>query len=160
MHTDDLTLRTGTAADLDAANSVIDAAVMGWKLPERVKRLALPSYRYGGEDLKFLELVLAWEGERVVGVAAFEAADARDVPPDRHAALLHGLYVLPAHQRRGIGRRLLQAVEAHACAHGFDSLLVKAQADADGFFKASHMHPVPIQDCARDYPHRFWKSLR
>ncbi len=153
-------LRTGTAADLHAVNAIVDAAVMTWNLPERVKRLALPSYRYSAQDLGFLELIVALdEDDRIVGVAGFEAADPADVPAGHHTLLLHGIYVLPAQQRRGIGRSLLLAVENAARERGFDSLLVKAQAGADGFFIAQGMGKLPIKNSDRDYPHRFWKSV-
>ena len=36
---------------------------MGWQLPERVKRLALPSYRYNEMDLKYYSLVVAERNE-------------------------------------------------------------------------------------------------
>jgi hypothetical protein len=47
-------LRRASANDLDAVNRVIETAVMGWVLPERVKRLSLPGYRYAAHDLENL----------------------------------------------------------------------------------------------------------
>ena len=40
----------------------------------------------------------------------------------------------------------------------FDGLLVKAQADAIGFFTSLGMKRLAVEDPARDYEHRFWKS--
>ena len=54
-----LELRLAIDADLGTVNAVIERAVMTWKLPERVKRLAMPSYRYAGYDLKYLHIVVA-----------------------------------------------------------------------------------------------------
>lgn len=157
---DTLVLRIGTAADLPAINSVVEAAVMTWDLPDRVKRLAIPSYRYGEHDLDYLELIVATNSDdRILGVAGFEPADPKDTPADHYALLLHGLYVVPAQHRQGIGRRLLQAVEDAACKRGFDGLLVKAQAGSDGFFIAQGMAELPVSDTERDYPHRFFKAI-
>ena len=54
-----INLRPALKTDLDAINRVIEAAVMTWKLPERVKRLSLPSYRYTLADFAHLEMVVA-----------------------------------------------------------------------------------------------------
>ena len=54
-----LELRLATSVDLGGVNAVVERAVMTWKLPERVKRLAMPSYRYAGCDLKYLHIVVA-----------------------------------------------------------------------------------------------------
>ena len=153
-------LRKAEEADLAALNAVIERAVVTWNLPERVKRLSLATYRYQPQDLAHLHLVVAEDaGEAIVGVAAWEPAAARDLPAGKHALLLHGLYVDPAHARRGIGSRLLEAALEAACEQGFDGLLVKAQSDATTFFAARGMEPLPVADAARDYPHRFWKAV-
>lgn len=154
-------LRRAEAADLPALNAVIERAVMTWNLPERVKRLGLATYRYQAHDLAHLRIVLAEDaGRAIVGVAAWEPAASRDVPAERRGLLLHGLYVEPAHARRGIGSRLLEAALEAAREQGCDGLLVKAQRDAVGFFAARGMAPLPIEDPARDYPYRFWRALR
>ena len=155
-----LKLRPGTAADLDAVNRVIEAAVMTWDLPERVKRLSLPSYRYQPHDLEHLELLVAEDSAvGLVGIAAWEPADPKDAPPGARALLLHGIYVAPDRQRSGIGARLLEAAAAAARAQGFEGLLVKAQPSAEPFFRARGLEAIPVVDPARDYPHRFWKRL-
>jgi len=155
-----ISLRLATLADLDAVNAVIEHAVMTWNLPERVKRLTLPSYRYQPHDLNHLQLMVAERaGAGIVGVAAWEPANARDLPAGKTGLLLHGLYVDPAQQRAGIGRRLLaEAVEA-AREQGFDGLLVKARPEAEGFFLARGLTPLPVTDAERDYPHRFWTEV-
>lgn len=153
-------LRAATAADLDAVNGVIERAVMTWQLPERVKRLAMPSYRYGEQDLAHLHLEVADDGtDGIVGVAAWEAADPRDVPAGRRGLLLHGLYVDPARQRGGVGTALLEAAIAAARAQHYDGLLVKAQADADGFFAACGLQRLAVDNPERDYVHRYWMHL-
>lgn len=152
-------LRPTTPADLDAVYAVIERAVITWNLPERVKRLTLPSYRYQPHDLDHLRIVVAEDASRaVVGVAAWEPAAARDLPAGKTGLLVHGLYVDPDRQRAGAGSRLLDTALAAAREQGFDGLLVKARPEAEGFFLARGLTPLPVTDAERDYPHRFWKD--
>ncbi len=154
MH--DLILRDAVSDDLAAINRVVEAAFMTWDLPERVKRLSLPSYRYDDMDLRHLQMKLAGSAGEVVGMAAWEPAERKDCPGEGPALLLHGLYVHPDHMQRGIGRELLRAVREAARAGGFDGVLVKAQADAVGFFERAGLQSLPVQDEARHYARRFW----
>lgn len=157
----DLALRLATPADLDPVNAVVEAAVMSWSLPERVKRLSLPSYRYHAHDLDHLHLVVAeTSAEGIVGVAAWEPADPGDAPVGTKALLLHGIYVLPELQRGGIGSRLLEAAVEAARHAGYDGLLVKANPDAQAFFAARGLDLLPVEDPARDYPYRYWLPIR
>ena len=104
-------LRVAKREDLDAINAVIEAAVMNWCLPERIKRLALPSYRYTNIDYEHLEILVAEIVDTgIVGVAACEMADPEEVP-GQQALLLHGLYVRPNVQHQGIGSQLFRAME-------------------------------------------------
>jgi GNAT superfamily N-acetyltransferase len=153
-------LRPAVLGDLDRINALIGRAVMTWALPERVKRLALPSYRYHGQDLEHLRLLVVEEdAAAVVGVAAWEPAEARDCPQGRRGLLLHGLYVDPDRQGLGLGSRLLAAAASAARDQRYDGLLVKAQADARGFFRARGLKPLACEDPDRDYPNRFWMDL-
>lgn len=152
-------LRPATSVDLVAINAVIECAVMTWQLPERVKRLALPTYRYHPYDLEHLKIVVAEYTEQgVIGVAAWEPANPRDQQAGQTGLLLHGLYVDPSWQSAGVGTRLLDAAIATAREHGFDGLLVKAQPEAAEFFLARGLERLARTDPERDYPHRFWKS--
>lgn len=153
-------IRRATAAELGAANRVVEAAVMGWDLPERVKRLTLPSYRYQPHDLEHLDLVVGVDRESIVGVAAWEPAQPGDGPIGAQALLLHGLYVAPERQGEGLGTRLLGAADAAAREGGFDGVLVKAQRAAQPFFCARGFTQLPVADPDRDYPHRFWRPIQ
>lgn len=152
-------LRPATAADLPGANAVVEAAVMAWDLPDRVKRLSLPGYLYQPHDLDHLHLVLAVEADRVVGVAAWEPAAADSAPGRAPALLLHGLYVSPGRQRAGIGSRLLEAALSAAGEGGFAGVLVKAQRSAGSFFLGQGFRLLPVADSGRDYPYRLWRPL-
>ena len=146
--------------DLGTVNAVIERAVMTWKLPERVKRLAMPSYRCTGYDLKYLHIVVAEDSAiGIVGVAAWEPAAVHDCPQGCRGLQLHGIYVEPNQQRRGVGARLLSAAGTAARKEAYDGLLVKVQADAEGFFGKQGLQKVPVLHPDRDYPHRFWLDL-
>jgi predicted N-acetyltransferase YhbS len=152
-----VTLRPASRDDLAALNKVIERAVQTWKLPERVKRLALPTYLYNEHDLQHLHIELATDSEGgAVGVAAWEAAVARDCPDGVRGLLLHGLYVDPEKQQCGIGGRLLQAAISAAREQGYAGVLVKAQADAGGFFSSQGLQLLAVKDTSRDYPNRYW----
>ena len=134
---------------------------MAWQLPERVKRLSLPSYRYHPHDLDHLHIVVAEDANHaIVGLASWEPASPRDLPAGTRGLLLHGLYVDPSSQRQGMGSQLLAAAATAARDQGVDGLLVKAQADANGFFAARGLQRLAVDDPARDYPHRYWLAAR
>ena len=155
-----INVRPAVQDDLESINRVIETAVMGWKSPERVKRLSLPSYRYTGIDLNYLETVVAEDdGHNIVGIAAWERADPKDTPPGRSALLLHGIYVAPSHHRRGIGRRLLRVAEQAVRNYRYSGMVVKAHADAGGFFVSQGMSKLQVQDPQHDYANRFWRSV-
>jgi N-acetylglutamate synthase-like GNAT family acetyltransferase len=159
MNAEPVNIRKATPSDLEDINRVIEAAIMSWMLPERVKRLSLPSYRYNRLDFDHLDMVVAEHTDGgIVGVAAWEQAEARDTPPTHQGLLLHGLFVSPEFQHKGIGRCLFHRAERAVRDHRLHGLLVKAQEDASGFFLAQGMHRLPVEDAGRDYAHRFWKS--
>jgi predicted N-acetyltransferase YhbS len=153
-------VRQAHPQDLADINAVIERAVMGWRLPERVKRLALPTYFYTVADISHLTLVVATDEHGIVlGLAAWEPAETRDVPSGTSALLLHGLYVDPPYQGHGIGARLLAAAKDAAREAGYGGLLVKAQPDAAGFFEAAGLAHLPVIDPDRDYPYRYWQAV-
>lgn len=152
------TIRPALAADLDAANAVIEACVMAWELPPRVKRLALGSYLYRTHDLEYMDMLVAETAPgEIVGIAALEAASPADLPDGRSGLLLHGLYVLPARQHEGIGGRLVDAALALTRTRTLDGLLVKAQSEAVGFFRAMGFIKLAVEDPATDYANRWWQ---
>ena len=157
--TQTVNIRVARREDLDAINAVIEAAVMNWRLPERIKRLALPSYRYTNIDYEHLEILVSeMIGIGIVGVAGCEMAEPNEIP-GQQALLLHGLYVLPDLQHHGIGSQLFRAIETLVYKHKCDGLLVKAQTDAVGFFEFHDMQRLESINPESNYAHRFWKPV-
>lgn len=151
--------RRARPIDLPDINAVVESAVLGWSLPERVKRLALPSYCYDEFDMQHFRIeVASADGKGIIGVAAWENADPRDAPGGAHGLLLHGLYVHPSMQHRGIGGCLLDVAIDAARAGDCDGVLVKANPDANGFFER-HGFMRAVAPESR-YPHLFWLSLK
>ena len=110
-------------------------------------------------DFNHLEMVVAEDDmQNIMGIAAWEQADAKDTPAGQTALLLHGIYVDPAHHHQGIGHQLFRTAEEAARNHQYAGLLVKAQAAASGFFLAQGMNRLPVEDTLRHYAYRFWKS--
>lgn len=157
MDSPPVTLRAATRADLDAVNAVVEAAVLAWNLPERVKRLSLPVYRYDAADFEALHLLaaVAPSGD-VLGVAAWEPIES-PVADGGPGVLLHGLYVDPQWQGRGIGSRLLGAVLEAARDLGATGVLVRAQREAEGFFRR---HGFFVLDADESHPRRWWRPTQ
>lgn len=160
MQLDDITIRLASVDDLDELNGVVEKAVMSWRLPDRVKRLALPSYRYSQHDMQHMEILLAvGPNTTIIGLAAWELMDERTGEHEKPAILLHGIYVLPEYQRRGIGSHLLEMVEEAAHSGHHSGILVKAQTDAVGFFRGKGYSLVSVDTHSTDYPNRYWKAI-
>ena len=161
MTTDNHSLRRAQRADLSAINRVISAAVMSWDLPERVRRLSLPTYHYSELDMAHLQMVVAEDRTgTIIGVAAWEPAEPKDAPAAHTALLLHGLYVSPSHHHRGVGTALFRRAEQTAREQLYHGLLVKAQEDAAGFFLAMGMERLTAEDERRHYAHRYWLKIQ
>lgn len=152
-------LRKATQADLPMINQVIEAAIMTWALPERVKRLSMPSYFYNEIDLDHFDIIVAEQDSQIVAVAAWEEVNPKDIPAGKTGLFLHGLYVHPGKQHQGIASQLVSAVENAARKRGINGILVKAQTDAIPFFIKMGMQPVAVKNHSRDYAKRFWKPL-
>jgi len=157
MKTMNVDIQSANKEMLDAINALVEAAIMTWDLPERVKRLTLSSYRYTVQDMLHLEIIVAKVDQAIAGVAAWEEADSNDTPDNKTALLLHGIYVDPDLHKSGIGTLLFQAAEQAVQEKGLDGLLVKAQSGTEAFFKKQGMIRLPVDDPNRHFANRFWK---
>ncbi len=157
MNEHEITIRPANVDDLDAINQVIRAAIELWRLPERVMRLALPSYLYSALDLRHLQIAVAVTAQagRVIAVAALESDAEAHLPDQRRGLLLHGLYIDPQLQRRGIGHLLIDWAMGMVVRLAREGLLIKAQPQAVPFFERIGMQPLAVSDDRRDYTHRF-----
>jgi GNAT superfamily N-acetyltransferase len=146
--------------DLDRINEIIKAAIYTWQLPERVKRISWPLYRYQEEDLVYMQLLIAeLENFGIVGLAALEETDVIELPDAKRVLLFHGLYVDPIYHRQGIASQLVGEAELAAAKMNVDGLLVKAQVDAVPFFKKLGFTKLAVKDISRDYVYRYWKAI-
>ena len=75
--------------------------------------------------------IAAWIGSQIVGSAAWSP---RDTPGP--TARILAVYVQPLFSHAGIGRLLVQRIEAEAHAEGYPALNVSATLNAVGFFEA------------------------
>ena len=159
MPAQDLNLRPARVWDHLLINHVIEQAVMGWDLPERVKQLSVSSYYYHEYDFEHFRIHVAEIGNEIVGVVAWEMQPI-SIQKNKKALLLHGLFVDPRHQRTGIGRQLFELAVKAAQQENCDGVLVRAQKDAEDFFHRIGMRRLDVIDDRRDYALRYWKPLR
>ena len=149
-------IRIAGRLDLPAVNAIIEQSLRSWTTTERVKRLALPIYRYQQEDLDHMWLLVAKSQEgNLAGVAALEEADKQDLPQQDNGILLHGIYVKPQFMGRGVGGELLEASAGIARSLGYRGLLVKAVRQSTGFFERYGLQAIRATSSS-DYPHRYW----
>lgn len=156
---DQLTIRPAVPGDLDTINAIIARAIQGWALPERVKRLTLPSLQYTTIDFDFQSLWLAVYEQHPVAMSAWEDADSVDQHNYAPTLLLHGIYVDPSAQGRGVGRCLFAQAEVIARSRNLAAIVVKAQKGSEPFYRALGMVPMAVTDRARHFENRFVKIL-
>jgi len=146
--------------DLDRINEIIKAAIYTWQLPERVKRISWPLYRYQENDLIQMQWLIAeLENFGIVGLAALEETDVMGLPDAKRALLFHGLYVDPMYHRLGVATQLVSDAELVAAKMNMSGLLVKAQVDAVPFFNKQGFTNLVVKDISRDYVYRYWKAI-
>jgi GNAT superfamily N-acetyltransferase len=121
-------IRLGAPADLAAAASVYRRASLS-DVSYRDNLLAHPEYLIlGPEGLAEGRTYVAEENGSLVGFATWaETADTME---------LEDLFVDPDHMRRGIATALIERIAQVLRARGADRLLVTANPDALGFYRA------------------------
>lgn len=155
-----ISIRKAKESELKVINDIIRACVFAWNLSDRVKRLTVSSYQYNSFDLEHFEIFVAIDAsKRIVGVAALEEVNSLHLPKGQTGLLLHGLYVDTTFQNQGIGQQLLQFSYKRVKSEKLDGLLVKAQVDANSFFKQQGFTHLPVINADKDYPYRWWKKI-
>src|SRR5580765_5108789 len=99
-------IRLATAADRDAAVALLVAQMRDHDIPTPAVRLAA-AFDHVVADAARGAILLAWEDERAIGVAAVSFAFPVEV--GARTAWLEELYVEPAFRDRGIGTALLKS---------------------------------------------------
>ena len=158
--TEMISAHEATASDLHTVNRVIHESLVSWGLPERVRRLATPSLSYNETDLQHMSVILMTNAEGAgIAVAAWEEASKREVPVNARGVLVHGLYVIPQYQRRGLGTRLIELVAKRLAEHRMDGMTVRAWRDSLAFFLSRGFAPMDADSDPDTYPRRLWKAL-
>jgi len=151
-----LKLRTARAADIDQVNQVIFEAIGTWRIADRVRELSRHAYRYDESDLEHGELrLLVDASDQTIGIAHWDQATPADTPVgSASAAILHGLYLMPAFHGQGLGRQLLSDAINRASHAGHDALALRAQRDAEPFFLSQGFVPGLQESSPPLYPRR------
>lgn len=154
-----LAIRPAQRSDLDAINGVVEAAVMSWPLPAKLKRRALPDFHYHTIDLDVAMLLIAiGSRSHVLGVVACEPARLTDNPQERNALLLDGLFIHPDYRDHGIAGHLLDEARALARRQGRDGLLVKVRAEVEDFFRDQGLTPLPHERAGAEDKPLLWQA--
>ncbi len=135
-------------------NQILQEAVSRWRLTDRLLRLTLPLLRYQDEDFKTMSISMVAENKEPLGFVSWH-----HFQTTRHSTpgslSLHGLYIRPEAQARGIGKQLLSYAERHALSVGASLLELKAWRDAESYFrklgfvakdsiKQEKQYPIPL----------------
>lgn len=144
---------------LNAVNRVIEEAVETWGVADRVRRLALPTLLYDEVDLRHMRFLLLddSEGEAVAFATWEDFGETGEAHSTRHLRL-HGLYVLPHWQRRGLGSSLLEFVCLRAGMQGIDGILVRAWREAEAFFRRHGFETCVEPQSPESYSWLLWRS--
>lgn len=158
--TEMISAHEANASDLHTVNRAIHESLVSWGLPERVRRLATPSLSYNETDLQHMTVILMTNAEGAgIAVAAWEEASSTEMPANARGVLLHGLYVIPHYQRRGLGTRLIELVAKRLTEQRMDGMSVRAWRDSIAFFLSRGFAPMDAE-CRPDiYPRRLWRAL-
>ena len=144
--------------DLVAINAIIKRAVMHWPMALRVRSRVVSILQYNSLDMASYTFFSAKYDEFIMGAIAL---DFEYNANDRSCKelLLHGIYVEPAAQGRGIGRTLLDFAEGQAHEHNYNSVILRAERVSRGFFEQcgyTHSSPKTVDD----YPYVYRKHLK
>jgi GNAT superfamily N-acetyltransferase len=92
-------------------------------------------------------------GGTVLAIASFSLEPAPGLP-DVPAARLRGMAVDPAHQRRGLGRALIDEARGRLSTEGVELIWANARASALDFYRAQGFEAQGDEFMSLDLPHR------
>ncbi|MFO1427731.1 MAG: GNAT family N-acetyltransferase [Steroidobacteraceae bacterium] len=152
MPSDGVRLRTATPGDVPALHRLVERSARvlsaGYYTPAEIESAMRHVF---GVDLQLIEdgtYFVAEQDGRIVGAGGWSrrrplpggeprpGGGARALDPAREAARIRAFFVDPAHARRGIGRRLLQACLEAAGAAGFRRLELVATLAGEPLYSA------------------------
>ena len=154
VNVDDIIIRKATPEDAEAACAV---------LVRSIKEICAPYYENDEEILthwlenKTPANIRRWiESDRSYCVVAVNAQGQVLGFSSISGAEIMLNYVLPEALHRGIGKKMLQALEAHAIASGVDHIRVVSSITAKAFYKrngyVSNGAPRPVGRILGDFP--------
>jgi N-acetylglutamate synthase-like GNAT family acetyltransferase len=143
-------IKPARANDLQAINVVIENAVMGWPLAERVKRLSVNVLIYDVTDFSHYNMYVAYKNHEIVGVVAWD--------PQHPDNLLHGIYITPAEQQNGLGKQLLSFIFTLAKELAKTSVIIKAERISCAYFEHLGLEKV-TSERLNNYPYLYRKVL-
>ncbi|MDJ0882376.1 MAG: GNAT family N-acetyltransferase [Gammaproteobacteria bacterium] len=143
--------------DLFKINAIVRSSLWGWQLPERVKKLSLSSYLYDEADLNDLSIYLMKSDNEVLGVLVLEIP-MMSCQKDRQDLSIHGLYIVPEHQRKGLGLKMLDFALNQAMDLGLSGMTVKSQKDATSFYLKAGFRLMRSYPKTREYENSLRKS--
>ena len=148
-------------SDLQTVNRIVSASIASWGLAERVRRLATPCLHYKAPDLQHMTIVVlsVAHGDKV-GVAAWEEIHSASISGHTSGSLLHGLYIVPSYQRRGIGTRFIEQLSQRTRAANGEGIAVRAWRDSVAFFLSRGFEQAPSEESTDTYPLCLQKSVQ
>jgi GNAT superfamily N-acetyltransferase len=120
-------IRPAVAEESDVLTDIAIAAKRSWNYPE-------PLLEQWRPQLTISPTLIACQPTWVAVVEGAPAGFASVAPKMPYWALEH-LWVLPAHNNHGIGRRLLERALAAALAAGARGLAIDSDPNAEGFYR-------------------------
>jgi GNAT superfamily N-acetyltransferase len=146
-----LTLRVATFADEPTMRAIMDHAIGALLKPYLPPEGVAASFEIMGLDSQLIAdgtYFAVLDGETIVGCGGWSrratlfggdhtaGRDAALLDPTRDAARVRAMYTDPAHTRRGIGRRILDACEQAARAEGFTRVELAATLAGEPLYRA------------------------
>lgn len=137
-----LRIRRALPAEAETLTAIALAAKRHWGYPEAWIELWRSELTYTPDSFGHLTILCAEVGGHVVGVCSLSVDQPEAPPPenlvgaaDGGGAEIEGLWIMPAHMRRGIGAALMAHAVAEARRQGARYLRIVADPYAVAFYE-------------------------